>query len=274
MISTSELLNHTSEKTQCEKEIPYRVEQMLNKLNSKHQGFTHNYPMMGNNQQSPMMGNNQQSPMMGNNQQSPMMGNNQQSPMMGNNQHSPMMGNNQQNSMMENNQQSPMMGNNQQNLMMGNNQQSPMMGNGLVNNRFLLNKYKNENEQIYINSSGGKMDEITKLLDDFIKKNNLSIEEQKYFYNELTKINKKLPANKKVVISFEKNKFKIQVSDSKMEQIDEIKSSYKNQNQYQESSQEVSTYNFGTNIWYITLSSVVLTILIIVLLLINWKDNK
>ena len=57
-----------------------------------------------------------------------------------------------------------------------------------------------------------------------------------------------------------------------MEQIDEIKSSYKNQNQ--ESSREVSTYNFDTNIWYMTLSSIVLTILIIVLLSIKWKDNK
>ena len=230
MISTSELLNHTLENPQCEKEIPYHVEQMLNKLNSKHRDFTHNYPILNNNQQSQMMGNNQQSQMMGNNQPSPMMGNNQPSPMMGNNRQSPMMRNN------------------------------------------LLNKYKNENEQIYINSNGEKMDKITKLLDDFIKKNNLSIEEQKYFYNELTKINNKLPANKKVVISFEKNKFKIQVSDSKMEQIDEIKSSYKNQNQ--ESSREVSTYNFDTNIWYMTLSSIVLTILIIVLLSIKWKDNK
>jgi hypothetical protein len=117
-------------------------------------------------------------------------------------------------------------------------------------------------------------DKITNILNDFIKNNNLSQEEQKIFYDELNKINNKLPTNKKVVISFEKNNFKFQVLDIaekvSSEKINLKASVTTNLN----SSPEIKTYNFDKNMWYISLSSIILTFLIMILLILKWKEVK
>ena len=124
-------------------------------------------------------------------------------------------------------------------------------------------------------------DQITNILSDFIKNNNLSREEQKHFYDELKKINKKLPLDKKVVISFEKNNFKFQVLDvldkdsSKNFALQTQSSSSSSRSSSSSNySPEIKTYNFDKNMWYISLSSIILTFLIIILLVVKWKESQ
>jgi len=116
-------------------------------------------------------------------------------------------------------------------------------------------------------------EQITNMLNDFIKNNNLSLEEQKHFYDELKKINKNLPQNKKVVISFEKNNFKFQVLDVTDKNLSK-ESVLKAQSSSLNHSPEIKTYNFDKNMWYISLSSIILTFLIIILLVLKWKESQ
>jgi hypothetical protein len=116
-------------------------------------------------------------------------------------------------------------------------------------------------------------EQITNMLNDFIKNNNLSLEEQKHFYDELKKINKNLPENKKVVISFEKNNFKFQVLDILDKNLS-TESVLKAQSSSLNHSPEIKTYNFDKNMWYISLSSIILTFLIIILLVLKWKESQ
>lgn len=122
-------------------------------------------------------------------------------------------------------------------------------------------------------------DQIINILNDFIKNNNLSQEEQKDFYDELKKINKNLPLDKKVIISFEKNIFKFQVLDIPDKNLSKntaqvpplispIPSSLQNP------SLNIKMYNFDKNMRYISLSSIILTFLIIILLVLKWNESQ
>ena len=264
MISPSEILNHISNKSQCENHIPYRVEQMFNKLNSNYNTTQHNSLLKSNLQNShPTITNTQNYSMSTNIKNSTMKNSNIQHPILTNN-------NTQNPTIIKNIQHPILMKNIQDPILMNNNLKNSVKTNSTQNHGLMLGeKY---NEQADTHTKEEKMDETTKLLNNFIKNNNLSLEEQRDLQNELKKINNILPSDKKIVISFEKNKFKIQILDSGTEQIEKIKLPYKKQNQ--ENIPEVTTYNFNTNLWYISLSSVVLTFLIIVLLLIKWKDSS
>jgi len=295
MISPDEIIN----KTQCENNIPHYVQEMLNKLNTNYIPLNHNptaknnsqtnYPMLSTNNNPTILSTNNNHSMLGNTQNHSIQGNNPS--IIGNVQNHSMLGNVQNHSILRNN--PSMIGNSKNMLMSGNTQNMLMSGNaqnhamfGNTQNSLLLGNVQNklmsgnignslenslENKKVESEMKEEKMDEITKLLNDFIKNNNLTAEEEKDFHGELKKINSILPHDKKIVISFEKNKFKIQILDNKTERGEEQKILKKIN---QENIPEVTTYNFDTNIWYISLSSVVLTFLIIVMLLIKWKESS
>ena len=264
MISASEMLNHTSNNTQCENHIPNRVEQMLNKLNSNY-NTQQNHQMLGSTQNNGMLGNSQNHQMFGSTQNHSLLGNSQNKGMLGSLQNKGILGSLQNSGMSGDKQNSEMLGGLQNSGMLGGKQNNGILG-AEQNDRML----GGVGERINTNIKEEKMDEITKLLNDFIKNNNLSLEEQTEFRNELKKINNILPPNKKIVISFEKNKFNIQILDSGAEQ--KLKVGLLKNEQDQENIPEVTTYDFDTNLWYISLSSIVLTFLIIVMLVIKWKD--
>jgi hypothetical protein len=145
----------------------------------------------------------------------------------------------------------------------------PMMNTSLPIINTTLPMMNTTNEENKINT---EEDKIKNILNDFIKNNNLSYEEQKIFYDELKKINNKLPANKKVVISFEKNNFKFQVLDI-VDKLSNEKINLKVSNATNPNDNlEIKTYNFDKNMWYILLSSIILTFLITAMLIIKWKE--
>ena len=159
----------------------------------------------------------------------------------------------------------------------------PVSNNSIPNNpmsKMNANTDTNEENKVKLHTNpilktNTEEDQIKNILSDFIKNNNLSREEQKHFYDELKKINKKLPLDKKVVISFEKNNFKFQVldvldKDSSKNSALQTQSSSSSSNY----SPEIKTYNFDKNMWYISLSSIILTFLIIILLVLKWKDSQ
>jgi hypothetical protein len=166
---------------------------------------------------------------------------------------------------------SPMLGSGHSNqpLMMGSGHltQPLMMGSGSGNAPSALGEVdKREAEQI--TNIGREGEKITNLLNNFIKTNNLSQEDQQKFYDELKKINSNLPSDKKIILSLEKNNLKFQVvnAGSDNTQLDS------RQESNTESSPEIKTHDFNRNMWYISLFSTILTFLVIILLVIKWKD--
>jgi hypothetical protein len=124
----------------------------------------------------------------------------------------------------------------------------------------------------------GKISEITNLLNDLIKNNCTKLEEQNNFINDLKKINTTLSENKKIIISLEKNKLKIDILDNILENSFYKSPEQKNKKESLDNQQnlemmpEVTNYDFNSNLWYISVSSVILAILIILLLYSKWKD--